>query len=162
MKWTQKQPKMGDPIRVKASFYYHYGIFADAEHVYAFGLPDNTGVETADIAVVCTDVADFLNGGMLERGELGLGEKLNRKSAKNTIAYAAEHVGETGYHILDNNCEDFMNRCLYGEKLADRQKLQARSEAKRVTPSNHLEALAAETSQEDANRYVPEDERFDS
>ena len=120
MKWDEKKPKPGDPVRVKAEFYYHYGIWGDEKHVYAFGLPNNEGTPAEEIAVVCTPVEDFTSGGMLERGRLGFKELMNRKSARNTVAYAEDHVGETGYDLGKNNCRHFMCRCLYGEKLAER------------------------------------------
>lgn len=124
MKWSEKQPQMGRPVRVKAAFYYHYGIFEDDEHVYAFGLPDNTGITKEQIAVVCTDISTFLGGGMLESAELTFKEKLHALSAKQVLSYAKRHVGELGYDILKNNCEHFTLRCLFGEEKAANYKVQ--------------------------------------
>ena len=45
MRWVSKKPVRGCAVRVKVSFYHHYGIYVDDEHVIAFGLPDNSGIK---------------------------------------------------------------------------------------------------------------------
>ncbi len=114
MQWTTNDPKYGDIIRVKVKFYYHYGLFEDAEHVIQFGLPDNTGLDPDSIAVITTDMQTFLHGGMLETAKLSFAEKRKRRSPEKTIRYAHEQLGRTGYNILHNNCEHFVNECVFG------------------------------------------------
>lgn len=114
MRWVEKKPKCGDIVRVKCKFYYHYGLFEDAEHVIQFGLPDNTGVNPDEIEVLSTDVQTFLAGGNLETARLNLTEKAKRRSVKDSIAYAHEKIGMRGYNILHNNCEHFVNECVFG------------------------------------------------
>ena len=59
MRWTVDAPKLGDIVRVKVKFYYHYGIFENEKSIYQFGYPDNTGIPADDIKVITTDVKTF-------------------------------------------------------------------------------------------------------
>ena len=79
-----------------------------------FGLPDNTGLDPDSIAVITTDMQTFLHGGMLETAKLSFAEKRKRRSPEKTIRYAHEQLGRTGYNILHNNCEHFVNECVFG------------------------------------------------
>ena len=115
MKWTADMPQYGDAIRVKVKFYYHYGIFVDEGCIVQFGMPDNTGVAPEEIKVLTTDIDVFRNGGTVERAELSVAERLKKFSSEKTVKTALSRVGEGGYHILYNNCEHFVNECLFGE-----------------------------------------------
>jgi len=114
MIWTTNPPKMGDMIRVKVKFYHHYGIYLDDEHIVQFGLPDNTGQDPDRIAVMVTDIDGFLAGGDLEVAKLTPAERMARYSPRKTRDLALSRVGETGYNILHNNCEHFVNECVFG------------------------------------------------
>lgn len=116
MRWTTENPSRGCPVRVKVNFYYHYGIYVDDDHVIAFGLPDNGNLHPDEISVVTTDISAFLAGGMLEVGVPTLQESLKNRSPRQVVAYAEAAIGRKGYHILNNNCEHFMNECLSGER----------------------------------------------
>jgi hypothetical protein len=96
-------------------FYYHYGLFEDEEHIIQFGLPDNQGTNPEDIAVITTDMQTFLAGGMLETAQLSFAEKRKRRSPQESVAYAHSRLGTTGYNILHNNCEHFVNECVFGQ-----------------------------------------------
>ena len=115
MKWTTDPPERGDIVRVKVSFYYHYGIFVDDEHVVQFGLPDNSQTPPEAIAVCVTDVYAFMHGGMLETGVPSRQEAARRRGPDETVRLAMSRVGETGYDILRNNCEHFANACAFTE-----------------------------------------------
>ncbi len=115
MTWTSSLPHMGDIVRVKVKFYHHYGIFLDDNTVVQFGMPDNSGVDPKDIAVIVTDIDTFLRGGELEVAKLSLSEKVKRFSPRKTKEIALGRVGETGYNILHNNCEHFVNECVFGK-----------------------------------------------
>lgn len=114
MQWTANTPKYGDIIRVKVKFYYHYGLFVDAGQIIQFGLPDNTGIDPNEIAVISTDIQTFLHGGMLETAKLSFAEKRKRRSPEETIRYAQGKLGMTGYNILHYNCEHFVMECVFG------------------------------------------------
>ncbi len=115
MQWEFIEPKAGDVVRVKVSFYYHYGIFVSEDEIIQFGLPDEP-MRAADKIKVCqSDVYTFLAGGMLEVGVPCKEEKKKMYSAQKIVANAKEQLGKGGYDILHNNCEHFVNRCAFGE-----------------------------------------------
>ncbi len=113
MRWQQKDPTPGDPVRVKVSFYYHYGIFVSAESVIQFGLPDGPTRPASEIRVLSSDVYTFLQGGTLEVGKPDFWERRRMRPAARVVQTAQNSLGETGYNLQTNNCEHFMLRCLY-------------------------------------------------
>ena len=116
MRFEMAKPYKGAIVRVKVKFYYHYGIYIDEKTVVAFGLPDNSTVKPEDIAVISTDIETFLNCGFLEVAKLSLSERLKKRSRKKIIDFALNRVGTKGYNILHNNCEHFVNECVFGKK----------------------------------------------
>lgn len=115
MIWKTVPPKRGDIIRVKMSFYFHYGIYVDDDTVIQFGLPDNTGVSPENIAVCSTDVYTFSCGNLCEAGIMDKRERKNAFSPEKIVSRAKERIGETGYNMTENNCEHFVNTCVFGE-----------------------------------------------
>lgn len=116
MNWTEKIPVFGDMIRVKVQFYHHYGIFVSESEVIQFGLPDDPMRSADQIRVLTTDVMTFLQGGDLE---VMVPDREARKQMRNPeqiVALARQRIGEGGYNILHNNCEHFVNECVFGEK----------------------------------------------
>ena len=119
MLWTEQAPKFGDIIRVKVQFYHHYGIFASEDRVIQFGLPDDPGRAASDIKVLATDIDTFLLGGDLEVGVPSSEERKRMRTPKEIVAVAEQRIGETGYDILHNNCEHFVNDCAFGEHTSN-------------------------------------------
>lgn len=115
MTFTERTPRYGDMIRTKVRFYHHYGIYVSDERVIQFGMPDNTGTPNEQIHVMTTDIYTFLNGGTLEVGQPDREERKKMRSAKQVVELAEGRLGETGYDILHNNCEHFVNECVFGE-----------------------------------------------
>jgi len=115
MDWIVSTPKAGDIIRVKVRFYHHYGLFVSEDEIIQFGRRDNTGADPRDIRVMITDINGFAEGGEVETAKLSAEEKRSRRSVRNTLAYAREQLGRDGYDILHNNCEHFVNECVFGE-----------------------------------------------
>ncbi len=115
MKWTADMPKCGDIIRVKVKFYHHYGIFVDEDCVVQFGMPDNTGVNPDDIEVITTNIDTFRNGGAVETAAFSVLERMKKQSSEKIVETALSRIGEKGYNILHNNCEHFVNECVFGE-----------------------------------------------
>ena len=115
MDWAIKKAKKGDIIRTKVKFYYHYGIFVDESNIIQFGFRDNSGVNPDTIAVISTDISAFCSGAPFETAVLNAKEKLTRKSVAETVKTAESMLGQTGYNILHNNCEHFVNKCVFGE-----------------------------------------------
>jgi hypothetical protein len=119
MQWSQAFPQPGDPVRVKVEFYHHYGIFVSEDSVIQFGLPDGPSRPASEIRVLSSDVYTFLQGGNLEVGTPDRQERKKLRPASQVIAYAQSKLGQDGYNLLHNNCEHFMNECLYGEPSSD-------------------------------------------
>ena len=119
MRFEERTPAYGDMIRVKVKFYYHYGVFLDENRVVQFGLPDNTGIPPEQIAVIMTDCQTFLQGGTVETACLTFWEKRRRRPPAKTEAYALSRLGQTGYHILHNNCEHFAYDCVMGKPFCE-------------------------------------------
>ncbi len=115
MIWKTVPPKRGDIIRVKMSFYFHYGIYVDDDTVIQFGLPDNTGILPDKIAVCSTEVYTFSCGNLCETGIMDKRERKNAFSPEKIVSRAKERIGETGYNMTENNCEHFVNMCVFGE-----------------------------------------------
>ena len=80
MKWSYKAPEYGDMIRVKVSFFYHYGIFIDENTIVQFGLRDNSNTPPDDITVITTDINSFSNGDFVEKAVPEHDEKKKRYS----------------------------------------------------------------------------------
>ena len=139
MKWVEKSPSFGDMIRTKVQFYHHYGIFVSEDEVIQFGLPDDPMRAADQIKVLCSDIATFLQGGEIEVAEPTLSEHRQMRKPEQIVEAARQRLGEGGYDILHNNCEHFVNCCVFGvhsspfldgvrEKL--RQKLQNLTKSK--------------------------------
>ncbi len=115
MEWVIKKAKKGDIIRTKVKFYHHYGIFIDEENIIQFGFRDNSGIDPQTISVVSTDIKTFCGSQPFETAKLSLREKLKRKRVNKIVYTAQNSLGQRGYNILHNNCEHFVNRCVFGE-----------------------------------------------
>lgn len=115
MQWLEKEPKYGDLVRTKTSFYHHYGIFVSPDRVIQFGQPDNVYRPSQEIRVLASDVYAFLQGGELEVGKPDARERRSMASPEQIVARAEARLGQGGYDILHNNCEHFVNECAFGE-----------------------------------------------
>ena len=115
MEWTCDSPKMGQIIRTRVSFYYHYGIFVSEDEVIQFGLPTDPGKSAEQIKVLVSDIYTFLNGGELETAKPTLAEKKTMRKSEEIIKTARSRIGEGGYDILHHNCEHFVNECAFGK-----------------------------------------------
>lgn len=119
MKWSEKNPIYGDIIRVKVSFYYHYGIYVSDDSIIQFGLPTNVTQAAEDVKVIETDIQTFLCNGELEVATFSHSEKKKVFKPDIIIKNARSYIGDDGYHILHNNCEHFVNKCAFGEAKSD-------------------------------------------
>lgn len=118
MNWINTTPKPSQIIRTKVKFYYHYGIFISEEEVVQFGLPDDPGKPADQIKVISTDVYTFLSGGEIEVALPDNSERKKMRLPKEIIKTARQRIGEGGYDILHNNCEHFVNSCVFGESTS--------------------------------------------
>ena len=122
MKWSLREPKYGDMIRVKVRDIYHYGIYASDDEIIEFGPPPVSVIRKDDEIEVCvTDGEGFLAGGFMECADFSLKERFDRKKPDETVAIARSRIGEKGYNILHNNCEHFANECVFGKKESSQE-----------------------------------------
>jgi len=99
----------GDHIRVPrlGGLYYHHGIdIGNGRVIHFSGEPLHPGN-----AVVCEVSMDtFLEGAL---AEVVMYE--NALPPEETVRLAQSRLGETGYHLLFNNCEHFATWCKTGK-----------------------------------------------
>ena len=114
MQWTENAPVYGDMIRTKVTFYHHYGIFVSEDEVIQFGLPDDPMRSADQIKVIQTDIHTFLMGGELEVAVMDREERKRMFPPEQIVQRAKQRLGEGGYDILHNNCEHFVNECVFG------------------------------------------------
>lgn len=115
MRWCDDEPRFGDIIRTKVSFYYHYGIFVSEDEVVQFGLPTDVSRPANEVRVLTSDIYAFLNGGTLEVGIPEKEDKATLRAPSEIVALAKSRIGEDGYDILHNNCEHFVTDCAFGK-----------------------------------------------
>ena len=119
MIWTDNTPTPSQIIRTKVKFYHHYGIFISENEVIQFGLPDDPGRSADNIKVLSTDIKTFLGDGELETAMPTKEEKKSMRSPDEIIKIARSRIGEGGYNILHNNCEHFVNSCVFAESYSN-------------------------------------------
>ncbi len=117
MKWGISEPVSGDMVRVKAGNIYHFGIFVSDDEVIQFGLSPllSVGCDAKNIEVISTNVDTFLQGEFLEVAIYDKKEIKRKRVVDEIVDNARLRLGEKGYNILYNNCEHFVNSCVFGE-----------------------------------------------
>ena len=120
MKFCLKNPSSADIIRIKVkNDIYHYGIYISDEEVIGFGLAsDILKTNKEDVKVVSTDIKTFLDGHFLEVMELSFIEKMKKNKPDKIIKLARQRIGEGNYDILENNCEHFVNECVFNKHIS--------------------------------------------
>lgn len=117
MKWEPSDAAAGDIIRIRLGSVYHYGIFVSEDEVVQFGLPptaENRAAE-GEVRVLATDIDTFACGCIVETAQLDRGERKRRVPPAETVSRARARIGEGGYNLLHNNCEHFVNECVFDE-----------------------------------------------
>ena len=115
-KWKMIEPVKGDHIRVKTDQLYHHGIYLGDEEVIQFGGPFDMFADPKSIVVEKVNIEQFLIGGFLEVKEFDRKERKNKRTPDEIVNTAVSMIGTGGYDILRNNCEHFVNYCIFGEK----------------------------------------------
>lgn len=113
MKWELKEATYGDMIRVNMGAYYHYAIYVKENSIIQFGKPQ-ISYNPEEVMVEETTVKNFLNGKFMEVAVYNNQELLNKKSPDEIVNQAISCLGQKGYDILNNNCEHFANKCVFG------------------------------------------------
>ena len=117
MRWEPTACQAGDMVRVRLGSVYHYGIFVSEDEVIQFGLPPTAEnrAEEGEVRVLATDIDVFACGCIVETACLDRSEQRRRISPSETVARARARLGESGYNLIHNNCEHFVNECVFGE-----------------------------------------------
>jgi predicted secreted protein len=110
---SNKKPAMGDQIRVQRNLYSHHGIYIGNDRVIQFG--STTGeLDPSKAMVIETSLDEFLKGGVLEVAEYSEEDLKKKRKPEEVVEYAKAHLGDTGYDLINNNCEHFSNECAFG------------------------------------------------
>ena len=116
-KWIIKEPVPGDIIRIKYMNFYHYGIYLGNGEVVEFGRP-NEITKPEDVRVHKIKLKDFCIDEMYQTRKFSFSEKLKKNSSKKVCNIALSHLGDGNYNILYNNCEHFVNLCVFNKKIS--------------------------------------------
>ncbi|QIK66283.1 lecithin retinol acyltransferase family protein [Nocardioides sp. HDW12B] len=101
-----------DHIYVSRGPYTHHGIDAgDGTVIHFTGEP---GAAKINASIARTSMVDFLKGGDLKTRRYGA-----RDDVDTTMARAEGRLGETGYHLVINNCEHFATWCCTGRSSSE-------------------------------------------
>lgn len=115
--WVQKNPVMGDHIRVKRmhGIYTHHGIYvSDNEVIHFTGTDDDSIMDSSKNRVISSDLNFFLKGGELEVKEYTDEEFQDLYAPDQIVVYARSCLGDGDYNVIFNNCEHFANVCTLG------------------------------------------------
>lgn len=116
VKWSLRDPKEGDIIRISIGRnMHHYGIFVSDSEVIQYGRSSDIFKNKEEVRVLSTSINEFLNGKFLEVREYSLKEKLSKNNKDKIIKLARSRIGEAKYDILNNNCEHFVNECVFNK-----------------------------------------------
>lgn len=101
-----------DHVYVNRGTYTHHGIDAgDGTVIHFTGEP---GQAKVDAGIARTSMDAFLKGRTVKIRRYG-----QRDDADTTIARAESRIGETGYHLVLNNCEHFATWCCTGKSVSE-------------------------------------------
>ena len=116
MKWLPADCSPGDMVRVRTGSVYHYGIFVSEDEIVAFGLPPVPQYRDRPdrLTVLATDADTFSCGAIIEKAVFSFSEKRKKRTPAKIVEIARSRIGETGYNIIHNNCEHFVNECVFG------------------------------------------------
>ena len=118
-KWEMVAPYPGAHIRVQIQSIYHHGIYIGDEEVVQFGLPFDMLRPKEEVKVIKTNIDQFLMGGFLEVRIYDKKEKRFKNKDQDIVKKAISRLGEGGYDIVHNNCEHFVNECIFNKKVSE-------------------------------------------
>jgi hypothetical protein len=115
-KWSLKCPKEGDIIRVSiGNNIHHYGIYVSDSCIIQYGKASDIFQDSSEVSVFVGTIKEFVGNKYIEVREYSLIEKLKKNSKEKIIKKAKERIGEKKYNILNNNCEHFVNECVFNK-----------------------------------------------
>ena len=116
-KYECKEPKIGDILKVEIkNNIYHYGIYLGDDLVIQYGLAkDFLNTKKEDVEVLISSMDEFLNGKMALVRLYSFTEKLKKNKVNKIISLAKARLGEKKYDPINNNCEHFVNECVFNK-----------------------------------------------
>ncbi len=119
-KYIVKEPKAGDIVKVEISNkLYHYGIYLGEDKIIEYGsAKDFLNTKKEEVKVQISSMNDFLCGKMALVRVYSLMDRLKKNSVKKTIKLALDRVGEMKYDPINNNCEHFVNECVFNKHIS--------------------------------------------
>lgn len=110
----------GAHIRVKIKNYYHHGIYIGNNEVVQFGHPFNANEDPNNVFVIKSPIQDFAaNNEFIEVYVYSKKELKLKNKDEDIVKIALSHLGEGGYNVLTNNCEHFVNRCVFNKSFSE-------------------------------------------
>lgn len=118
-KWSLREPKCGDIIRVSiGKNIHHYGIYISDMEVIQYGSGKDIFAPKEDVKVYISTIEEFLGGKFLEVREYSFMEKITKNKPEKVICLAKERLGEAKYDLVKNNCEHFVNDCVFNKHIS--------------------------------------------
>ncbi|GHV96646.1 hypothetical protein AGMMS50293_29660 [Spirochaetia bacterium] len=103
-------PRRGDIIYVDRELYRHYGIYAGNNKVIHFAACGDSEIKGENAVVHETTLPEFLKGGKARIDH----DSESVFSRKETVERAYACIGQKGYNLVFNNCENFARWCKTG------------------------------------------------
>jgi hypothetical protein len=115
-KWSLRCPIEGDIIRVSiGNNMHHYGIYVSDSCIIQYGKASDIFQDSSEVSVLEGTIQEFVGNKYIEVREYSLIEKLKKNSKEKIIEKAKARIGEKKYDILNNNCEHFVNECVFNK-----------------------------------------------
>lgn len=112
--WQQQSARPGDHLRVSRGVYTHHGIYVSHSEVIHFSSIDNDNLMGDGNEVIATSLSRFLLDGTLEVKIYNEDEYKDLYPVADIVQWAKSSLGDSGYHLVFNNCEHFANWCTLG------------------------------------------------
>lgn len=123
-KYVAKEPKAGDIVKVEIkNNIYHFGLYLGNDKIIQYGLAkDFLNTKKEDVCVLISSMDEFLDGKMALVRLYSFAEKIKKNSVKKSINLAIARLGEKKYDPINNNCEHFVNECVFNKHISNQVK----------------------------------------
>jgi len=123
-KYVSKEPKAGDIVKVEIkNGIYHFGLYLGDDKIIQYGLAkDFLNTKKEDVCVLISSMDEFLDGKMALVRLYSFTEKFKKNSVKKSIDKALARLGEKSYDPINNNCEHFVNECVFNKHISTQVK----------------------------------------
>lgn len=112
--WQLQQARHGDHIRVSRGLYWHHGIYVSDSEVIHFTALEDDNLLGGGNEVMATPLSRFLLESELEVRIFTEEELEDLFPVVDIVSWARASCGDSGYHLVFNNCEHFANWCTLG------------------------------------------------